>query len=136
LEVQPWAVTSALFAVMLFTLFRLVLKRTWATAILLLALATLLEYLDAGAIASIPLSVSILVVTNVVCLGVLVRFGLLALVAAELFARWPVPITADASLWYAGPALAALSFPVALAVYGFITSLGRRPLIPERLLGD
>jgi serine/threonine-protein kinase len=136
LEVQPWAVTSALFGVMLFTLLRLLLKRTWATAIVLLAVATVLEYLDAGAIASAPILVSILLVTGVVFLGVLVRFGLLALVAAELFSRWPVPITPDVSLWYAGLSLAALSFPVALAVYGFITSLGRRPLIPERLLGD
>jgi hypothetical protein len=64
-------------------------------------------------------------------LGVLVmiRFGVLAIITMD-FVRTVLefPITADLSAWYARDGLLALGFLVALAGYGFWTSLDRRAL--------
>ncbi|HEX8282718.1 MAG TPA: protein kinase [Pyrinomonadaceae bacterium] len=66
------------------------------------------------------------------------RFGMLALTVAQFvfFMIEFYPYTADPSAWYAGITLFAASVVVALAVYGFRTSLAGRPLLRGRLLED
>jgi hypothetical protein len=61
------------------------------------------------------------------------------LLAAAQFVFFMVefyPYTTDPSSWYAGVTLIAASVIVALAVYGFRTSLAGRPLLRGRLLED
>lgn len=66
------------------------------------------------------------------------RYGLLAMVSAIFLLHLNIfyPITSDFSAWYAGDFLPALLVTVALAVYGFRTSLAGRPLLRARLLED
>jgi len=45
-----------------------------------------------------------------------------------------LPMTLDFSTWYAGSTILALGFAVALAVYGFHTSLAGRPAVGDRTL--
>lgn len=68
----------------------------------------------------------------------LVRHGLLLLVAT-LFAIHVLanfPITSDFSAWYVGTSISALLAVLALAVYGFHTSLAGRPVFQGRLLEE
>lgn len=69
---------------------------------------------------------------------VLYRFGLLAAVAAFLFAHLWVfyPMTTELSAWYAMDFLMALTICVALVVFWFYTSLAGQPLFGGRLLDE
>lgn len=69
---------------------------------------------------------------------VLYRFGLLAAVAAIFFAHLWVfyPMTTELTAWYATDFTIALAICVALAVYGFYTSLAGQPLFGGKLLED
>jgi serine/threonine-protein kinase len=69
---------------------------------------------------------------------VLFRFGLLALVVQIFVAIVLIrlPITLDASEWYVGRSLFVLLYLSAVMIFGFYTSLGRRPLFARRLVED
>lgn len=69
---------------------------------------------------------------------VLYRFGLLAAVAAFFFAHLWVfyPMTTELTAWYAMDFLMGLTICVALAVFGFYTSLAGQPLFSGKLLQD
>ena len=70
--------------------------------------------------------------TAALWLFVLLRFGLLATVTVFIFADFRFyPLTSDFSVWYAGSSAFALLVAVALAVYGFYTSLAGQPLFRE-----
>jgi len=73
-----------------------------------------------------------------VCLAVLMRGGLLALVTAlyVMFALAEVPITLNLSAWYTFQSLPVVVAIVTLAVYGFHTSLGGKPMLGGGLLDD
>ncbi|MCI0387800.1 MAG: serine/threonine protein kinase [Acidobacteria bacterium] len=65
-------------------------------------------------------------------LFVLLRFGLLATVTVFIFSDFRFyPLTSDLSVWYSGSTAFALLVTVALAVYGFYTSLAGQPLFRE-----
>jgi predicted Ser/Thr protein kinase len=66
------------------------------------------------------------------------RYGLLAMVSAIFLLHLNIfyPVTSDFTAWYAGDFVPALAVVVALAVYGFRTSLAGRPLLRGRLLED
>jgi hypothetical protein len=70
--------------------------------------------------------------------GVLYRYGLLALVAAMFFFHaWVfLPITTRLTAWYAGDFLIALVIYAALALYAFYTSLAGQKLFRGGLLQD
>jgi hypothetical protein len=69
---------------------------------------------------------------------VMFRFGLLAAVLAEMFHTLlsMVPITTDLSAWYARDGLIAVLVVLGLAVYGFVISLGGRPLFRAGFFPD
>jgi hypothetical protein len=69
---------------------------------------------------------------------VLYRFGLLAAVAAFFFAHLWVfyPMTTELGAWYARDFTIGLGICVALAIYGFYTSLAGQPLFGGKLLQD
>jgi hypothetical protein len=61
---------------------------------------------------------------------VLYRYGLLALISAIFFLHWQIfyPVTRDLSAWYAGDFVLTLITSLALAGFGFYTSLAGEPL--------
>jgi serine/threonine-protein kinase len=74
----------------------------------------------------------------VVMLLVLTRGGLLPLTVALffMFSAFEVPLTLDITAWYATRGLPVVLFLVGLALYGFHTSLARKPLFGRSLLED
>jgi serine/threonine-protein kinase len=69
---------------------------------------------------------------------VAIRFGLLATISALFFDYLctAYPFTSDLSAWYAGATLFAAVVAVALAGYGFYTSLAGQPLFKRGLLEE
>ena len=66
---------------------------------------------------------------------VLIRFGLLPVILASVFAVWQVVgLTLDPGSWFFGRALLVVLVLEALALYGFWISLGGRPLIRSDVL--
>jgi hypothetical protein len=69
---------------------------------------------------------------------VLYRYGLLALVSAIFFLHLNIfyPMTSDFSAWYAADFVLALIIALALAGFGFYTSLAGQPLFRASLPDD
>jgi len=69
---------------------------------------------------------------------VLYRYGLLALISAIFFLHLMIffPVTSDFSAWYAADYVLALIISLALAVFGFYTSLAGEPLFRGALPDD
>jgi serine/threonine-protein kinase len=122
----------------LFVLFllRVILRKEWAAAagfVLLFALTDLQGQ-------SGPIAVGL--VTGVIRTGlsvfVLTRFGLLAIVAAQVFDIFlgNFPLTTQMSAWYSGISLAGILLMAAMAFYSFQTSLGGRPMFRTVALDD
>jgi hypothetical protein len=132
---QIWAglFQPFIFLFLLFLLF-LVLRRDWLAALALWALAAFALSLTAGSegTAGIPFS----------CLGaflvvwVLYRYGLLATIAMDFTLHLHIfyPITSDFTAWYAGDFVPALFVALALACYGFYTSLAGQKLFRGDIL--
>ncbi len=130
------AVVQALVTFLGLLVFRVVLRRQWAAlAVLAVVFATYMyrnfghESLLAAALASgaALLFVTAILPRGLLCLVVLTYVAL----ALEV-----IPGTPDLSAWYAGRALLALGFLAALAVYGFVVSLGGKPAFGEGLLEE
>ncbi|HVS30103.1 MAG TPA: serine/threonine-protein kinase [Thermoanaerobaculia bacterium] len=103
-------------------------RLTNVVAVVLLAISFLGD-------ASGPLAVRAIyaLICGVVVVGLLRRFGLLALVSAATFivTLWRVPLTLDPAAWYFTGSALALLFLAAIAVYGFVISTAGRPRLPR-----
>jgi hypothetical protein len=68
-------------------------------------------------------------------LYVLLRAGLLAAMISFVFADLllHLPLSLNLSAWYAPWSLAVLAIPLALAIYGFYTSLGGNAIFSDVL---
>ena len=113
-------------------LFRVILRRQWAAVggfFLLLTAVGLLQSQDP----EVDWVLSVLV--NCSFLFLLIRFGLLSIMAFNLFFTFSlsIPFTTDFSLWYSGHAILLLTVPLALAVYAFYISLAGRPVFKDML---
>ena len=114
-------------------LLRVLLRKQWA------AVVTVLFFPALGIIGSRDpgLAVSVLVFASV-ALFLLIRFGLLALVAN--YVLWYLltnfPLTIEASAWYAGISLVGILLMAAIAFYGFYNSLGGRPVFGSAVLEE
>jgi hypothetical protein len=77
-------------------------------------------------------------IVNGVAVFLLIRFGLLALVAAYEFNDFlgSFPLTTQMSSWYAGISLTGILLMAAMAFYGFYTSLGGRPVFGGAVLEE
>lgn len=66
------------------------------------------------------------------------RYGLLTLISAIFFSHLAVfyPITTELTAWYATDFTIALVICLALAAYGFYTSLGGEKLLSGKLLEE
>jgi hypothetical protein len=120
---------------LLLLLFSIIFRRWWIAVGAVFLMLTLL-----GALTSENPSIDWLfgMLNAALVLVVLLRFGLLACVFTQFFALafFFFPMTTDFSAWYAGDTAFALAVVVALALYGFRTSLAGQKLFSGSLVGD
>jgi hypothetical protein len=121
---------AAAFAVFML---RVLLRSTWAAAIVTALLISLSTAATSSIISSILAGLGMGIL-----LFVFFRFGLLALIAVLLFSMiWgSFPITTQLSAWYSGIGLTGLALLLAFALYAFHTSLGGQPLFGRASLED
>jgi serine/threonine-protein kinase len=119
-----------------FTLFvfQVVLRREWLAA----GPWILVAVLAGRGTEPLVLSVVFQTAQQVVLLVLLLRFGFLTFATALICtaALSQAPLTTDLSAWYAGTSALYALVLAGLAVYGFVISLGGRPLLGKGFLGD
>jgi hypothetical protein len=124
----PFVWFAALFVLFLL---RVLLRKEWAAAVAWAVLFTLLASTDPTGLVSAA-------IFSCLAVFVMIRFGLLALVfnfiVFNIMQRFP--LTTQGSAWYAGIGLTGILLIVAMAVYGFYTSLAGRPVFGEALLEE
>jgi serine/threonine-protein kinase len=118
-------------------LFRALLRKDWAAAIVFVLLTSVSlgsPVLFAGgrqSTAAALVNGLILMIFNGTAVFLIIRLGLLAEAACLVF-QWcfleNFPLTTHASAWYADISLAGILLMAAIAFYGFFTSLGGRPV--------
>ncbi len=107
-------------------LFYMVLRRDWLAALAVGLIGALALSLTHQSILGVPFAVfSVFLV-----IWVMYRYGLLAIISAMFFLHWNIffAITSEFSAWYAADFVLALIIGLALAVYGFYTSLAGQPI--------
>ena len=113
----------------LFILFllRALLRNEWAAAVAWVLLVT--AFTAAGSRFD-PVAIVGVLIFSSLAVFVMFRFGLLALVANVVVFNilQNFPLTTQWSAWYSGIGLAGILLIAALALYGFYTSLGGRPV--------
>jgi hypothetical protein len=113
-------------------LLRAALRNTWRAVAVLVAILTAMTSL-ASAHLLIAITMAILWSTAAVAL---VRFGLIATVVGFMVAQafQSIPYTLDFSTWYASHVFGVILSFIAMAAWGFYTSLGGRRLWSDELL--
>ena len=127
-----WVLLSLAFLFLL-VLLRALLRKEWAAAI---ALAFFLTVFFSGGLDFVS-QVEVLIVLGMTVF-LLRRLGLLWLVVTFVFASLlgDFPLTTQGSAWYAGISLTGILFMAAMALYGFYTSLGGRPVFGGAVLEE
>ena len=109
-------------------LLRALLRKEWAAAVAFVFLSTFIA--AAGSGLDPVASVGVLIFGSLAVV-VMIRFGLLALVANYMVfsTLQNFPLTTQGSAWYAGISLAGILLMATMAFYGFYTSLAGRPVL-------
>jgi len=126
--------TGLAFLFILFLL-RVLLRKEWAAAV---AYVLLFAIITALVSTSPEVIIVTALITNALTVFLLVRFGVLALIASTFFGSFlgGFPLTTDSSAWYAGIGFAGMLVMAAMAFYGFYTCLGGRPVFGGAALDD
>jgi serine/threonine-protein kinase len=126
-------VVAALSFFAILFLLRAVLRNTWRAVVVLVVILTTMTSLTGGAPLTIAITMAILWSTAAVAL---VRFGLIATIVGFMVAQafQSIPYTFDFSTWYASHAFGVILSFMALAAWGFYTSLGGQRLWSDELL--
>ena len=122
-----------------FVLFRAVFRRYWvAVALTFLVFVTVFTQSSSASGAPMPLVLAAAGLSVAVILYILLRWGLLAALAMGMVygGLSAVPLTLDASSWYAGRSYFVLAACAALAIYGFVVSLGGKPMFGRPLFEE
>ncbi len=132
-------VVSSIFLGLLWLFFllllRILLRKQWAAVIGLLLIFALPNLVQGEA----PLLAAPLIILIFgIYVSVLVRFGLVALIATFLFGNFlsSFPITTQTSAWYAGIGFSGLFLLAAMTLYGFYVSLAGRPMFGAAALDE
>jgi len=127
---------SLLFLFLLFLL-RALLRKQWAAAIVYV-LVTAIFYAMGNQAVYAPVVLVSGLIASALTVFLLIRFGLLAVVAAGVFndILGSFPLTTQMSSWYAGISLAGILLMAAIALYAFYTSLGGRPVFGGAVLQE
>ncbi|HEX8162584.1 MAG TPA: protein kinase [Pyrinomonadaceae bacterium] len=132
-------ITAGLFlgfiSLFMLLLFVVVLRRERLAFVALWLLLTLLYALVTRSIAPM---IPVAALGALLVVFVLYRFGLLATISALFFTHLWVffPLTTELTAWYATDFTIALAVALALALYGFHTSLAGQPLLRRGLLEE
>lgn len=115
----------------------IILRRKWLAALAGWIFYTCLLSLAMSDKATISLLFGA-VTGSLITVGVLYRYGLLAMISTMFFFHLWVffPITTNLSAWYAGNFVLALAIYVPLACYSFYISLAGQPLFRGKFLED
>ena len=139
-SVASWHLVSSICwgLAVLFVLFllRVLLRNAWAAAVLCVLVLT--AWMSSMGSHSLPVAASLNLLANALGVFILVRLGLLAVVAAGISSTSVrvFPITSDLSAWYSGIGLAGVCLLLGLTVYAFYTSLEGQPLFGRVSLED
>ncbi|HVH88679.1 MAG TPA: hypothetical protein VM912_18320, partial [Terriglobales bacterium] len=119
-------ITAGLTMLFLFFILRVAIRRYWLAVVLFSALNLVLYAGNENVIAEGTGAVVSVVLVAVV----LLRFGLLGLIAAYTVQNFleGFPIALDPSRWYFARGFVPVLIVLALAIYGFRISLGARPV--------
>jgi serine/threonine-protein kinase len=134
LVTAPFYWVAALFIMFLL---RALLRKEWAAgAILWVVLFTIVRPPSANPYAP-EVFMTGLVVTGLTAF-VMIRFGLLAVVASEVFNNLlgTIPFTTQGSIWYSNLSAAGIVVVTAFAFYAFHISLGKRPMFGGAMLEE
>jgi Protein kinase domain len=130
------ALVVALAFLFVLFLMRALLRKQWAAAA---AFVVLLSGLSVAGSQDALAAFVVLLVLNGVTVFLLIRLGLLALVACFVFQFCLLenfPLTTQESVWYAGISLAGILLMAAVAFYSFYISLGGRPVFGKAVLEE
>ena len=132
----PNSILSILGIFFILFIFRLIFRKEWVAAAFFVVFFTTLASLTIPGAALMVAPIRLLQYAFLVFM--MLRFGLLPFVAGNCVATLLVlfPVTSDFSAWYAGSAIIALIFIVALTGYAFYTALGGRPLFKAGFLDE
>jgi hypothetical protein len=138
LEVVRSALTDALQCTCIVVFFRIVVRRTWL--VMLISTVAILPIAMSGTFTGelLVLDVTMSLLGIALVFGVLLRFGLLALIVTFytfLLIR-QFPLTTDFARPYAGACAIVLTALAALSVFGFYASRGDDPLFGRELLTE
>jgi serine/threonine protein kinase len=117
-------------------LFRALLRKQWVAAV---AFVLLISVLAAGASQYPAFVYTVDLILNVLTVFLMIRLGLLAVVAAFVFQLCFLenfPLTTQGSAWYAGISLAGILLMAGVAFYSFYISLGGRPVFGSAVLDE
>jgi hypothetical protein len=135
ITLQTFAALLQSFMLLFFLLLiYIVLRKERLAAIVLWVIMTVALSLTHETVAGVPFAA----LASAMVVWLLYRYGLLALISAIFFLHLTIffPITSDLSAWYAGDFVLALIISLALAGYGFYTSLAGEPLFRGALPDD
>jgi hypothetical protein len=133
-DMMTSGIGTALLLTLLWLLFRIPARRNWLALVLMVGAAVAAFVPAMGQAALVPaigISVAALII---------VRFGVLAAVAFYVTAYCAgiggAPWTTSVSVWYARTTMLAIAAILAVAIYGFRTTLAGRPLWRDELQKD
>jgi hypothetical protein len=126
--VQLQSAASGIYLFLLLLVLRLLLRRQW------LAVTVMLALLSLQAALSLQTAWWLIVLIQTVAVGillvVLVRFGLLAMIAFQyVLVLFSLPLTTDLGSWSASPTFFVAAVVLAIAVHAFRASLAGRPAL-------
>jgi serine/threonine-protein kinase len=132
-DMVPDALNVPFFILLLLLLLRLVLRNRFAAVAALFAIGTVLSVPGESESQIVAWTGAAFIVGLMVT--VLIRFGILALVAGGLYNGLDrLVLTSDLSVWYAGRSVLAVVVFVSLATYALVIALRGRRLFSESLL--
>jgi predicted Ser/Thr protein kinase len=123
---------EGLFLVFLFFLLRVMLRRQW-----LAAAVVILPFTVLGALSGAPVTVILFDSLSLLfSIAGMIWFGVLSAVVTNfvLILLQYYLLTTDFSVWYAGPTVAAVAVVLALTAYAFHTAVAGRPLFKAGFL--
>jgi tRNA A-37 threonylcarbamoyl transferase component Bud32 len=131
LAALPESIFRSMFALVLLLLLRAVVRRMDVAAALAIVICTAFFMSDATGPLAVRFAFGLCV--GLAVYAILLRFGLLALVATGFVATvlFDVPLTLDTSSWYFAHAAAVLLVLGAMAAFGFHSSLAGKRWLPR-----
>jgi hypothetical protein len=136
LNTVVFSLLLALFIFFLISLLRVLTRRQWLAVCIFVLINVVVDVSESS---NPMISVSFAFLLEALTVVALLRFGLVTLATGIFVTEILVnqlPITTDFSAWYAGSSLAMLLFVLAIAGYGFHTSLGGQKVFEGKLLED